>query len=41
VAYGAAGRFAYRTFTGGTGCNPAAFGRDPIFGVVKSCYLTP
>ncbi|WP_460493973.1 hypothetical protein [Dactylosporangium cerinum] len=41
VAYGAAGQYAYRSFTGGTACTAAAFGGDPAFGVVKSCYLTP
>ncbi|WP_157596860.1 family 43 glycosylhydrolase [Streptacidiphilus rugosus] len=41
VAYGAAGRFAYRSFTAQAPCNSASFGGDPIFGVVKACYLTP
>ncbi|GAA3259569.1 MGH1-like glycoside hydrolase domain-containing protein [Dactylosporangium siamense] len=41
VAFGAGGRFVYQTFTGGTACTGTAFGRDPIFGVAKSCYLTP
>ncbi len=41
VAYGARGAFVYRTFTGGTACTTAAFGTDPLFGVSKSCYLTP
>jgi hypothetical protein len=42
VAYGAAGDFVYRTFTGGTACTTAAFGgTDPVYGVAKSCYLTP
>jgi hypothetical protein len=41
VAYGAAGRYVYKSFSGTAPCNPTAFGLDPIFGVVKSCYLTP
>ncbi|MFF4353855.1 trehalase family glycosidase [Streptomyces sp. NPDC001530] len=40
VAYGARGTFAYKTFSGGTGCTTAAFGTDPLPGVSKSCYLT-
>jgi hypothetical protein len=40
VAYGARGRFLYKSFTGGTGCTTAAFGTDPLPGVSKSCYLT-
>ncbi|GAA2355540.1 hypothetical protein Cme02nite_48210 [Catellatospora methionotrophica] len=38
VAYGASGAFLYKTATGGIGCNQTAFGGDPIFGTVKSCY---
>jgi hypothetical protein len=38
VAYGARGAYVYRTFTGGTACTTAAFGADPLRGVVKSCY---
>lgn len=41
VAFGAAGRFVYRTFANGTACTSTAFGVDPIFGLAKSCYLTP
>ncbi|MER5435526.1 SGNH/GDSL hydrolase family protein [Streptomyces sp. NPDC002588] len=41
VAYGARGRFTYRTFTGGTPCTTTAFGTDPLYGVSKTCYLTP
>jgi hypothetical protein len=41
VAFGADGEFIYRSFTNGAACNLASLGVDPIFGVVKSCYLTP
>jgi hypothetical protein len=41
VAYGARGVFLYKTFTGSAACTTAAFGSDPLFGVAKSCYLTP
>jgi hypothetical protein len=41
VAYGVSGAYIYRSFTTGVACDPAAFGRDPAYGVVKSCYLTP
>lgn len=42
VAYGAAGGFAYHLVSGGsTACTSAAFGTDPMFGVVKACYLAP
>lgn len=40
VAYGAAGKFIYKSFTNGTPCTVAAFGADPIAGVAKSCYRT-
>jgi hypothetical protein len=40
VAYGARGAYVYRTFTGSTACSTAAFGADPLRGVVKACYLT-
>ncbi|WP_371600827.1 trehalase family glycosidase [Streptomyces sp. NBC_00564] len=40
VAYGARGRFIYKSFSGGTPCTSAAFGSDPLPGVAKSCYLT-
>jgi hypothetical protein len=38
VAFGADGDFVYRTFTGSTPCDNTAF-PDPIFKVVKACYL--
>jgi hypothetical protein len=41
VAFGADGSYTYKSFTGGTPCTNAVFGGDPIYGVVKSCYLTP
>ena len=41
VAYGALGRFVYKTFSGATACTNVAFGNDPMHGVPKSCYLTP
>jgi subtilisin family serine protease len=38
VAYGASGRFNYKTGLSGTiACNNATFG-DPIYGTVKACY---
>jgi hypothetical protein len=39
VAFGRNGAYVYRTFTGPTPCTGAAFGADPVFGVVKSCNL--
>ena len=39
VAFGRNGSYVYRTFTGSTPCTEAAFGADPVFGAVKSCYL--
>ncbi|MGI5458532.1 MGH1-like glycoside hydrolase domain-containing protein [Streptomyces sp. CA-249302] len=41
VAYGARGRFLYKSFTGGASCTTTAFGTDPLPGVAKTCYLTP
>jgi len=41
VAFGARGKYLFRSFTGTATCNAAAFGSDPLFGVAKSCYLTP
>jgi hypothetical protein len=41
AAYGATGRFVYKSFTTSTSCTTAAFGSDPIAGVAKNCYLTP
>lgn len=40
VAYGAKGRYVYKTLSGGTTCKAAVFGFDPLYGVLKSCYLT-
>ncbi len=39
IAYGANGRFAYKTATNGINCNNIAFGGDPIYGTVKACYM--
>jgi hypothetical protein len=39
VAFGAAGRFSYRTLTGTFSCTSATFGADPVFAAAKSCYL--
>jgi Glycosyl hydrolases family 18/Carbohydrate binding domain len=39
VAYGAAGQFAYGTFTNGVSCSNGVFG-DPDYGVGKSCYVS-
>jgi Domain of unknown function (DUF4082) len=39
VAYGANGAFNYLILTGGTACNNTVFG-DPIYGVVKACYIS-
>ncbi|MFC1436296.1 family 78 glycoside hydrolase catalytic domain [Streptacidiphilus sp. N1-3] len=38
VAYGAAGRYAYGSFTGGTPCDNAVFG-DPIPNTAKTCSI--
>ncbi len=38
VAYGANGRFAYKTVTNSIPCNNNIFG-DPIFGTFKACYI--
>jgi len=40
VAYGANGKFAYKTAIDGISCNNSTFG-DPIVGVVKACYIAP
>ncbi len=40
VAYGANGKFSYRTATDGVSCDNGIFG-DPIRGVVKTCYVGP
>ena len=39
VAYGARGAFVTRWVTGPVTCASAAFGADPIPGVVKGCYV--
>src|SRR6516164_2163502 len=39
VAYGANGKFVFQTATNGIAGNQGAFSGDPIFGVVKACYL--
>ena len=39
VAYGAKGTYTQRTATGGLACNNTAL-KDPIFGVLKSCYVS-
>lgn len=39
VAFGRNGSYVYGTFAGHAPCTEAAFGADPVFGVVKSCYL--
>ena len=41
VAYGARGKYLFRSFTATAACTTAAFGSDPLPGVAKSCYLTP
>jgi hypothetical protein len=46
VAFGASGKFNYKTFTTGTStpCTNAALGPDPIVNVVKACFteaITP
>jgi len=41
VAFGTGGEYVYKTFTGSASCTLAAFGSDPVYGVAKSCYLTP
>jgi hypothetical protein len=42
IAYGAAGDYAYRLVTDRqVACTNGAFGRDPLPGVPKSCYLPP
>jgi hypothetical protein len=38
VAFGADGRYAYGSFTGGTPCTNAVFG-DPDLGTAKACYV--
>lgn len=39
VVFGRNGSYTYKTFTSPTPCTSAAFGGDPVYGVVKSCYL--
>lgn len=40
VAYGADGRFTYRTLSGSFSCDNATFG-DPAVGLGKACYVGP
>jgi hypothetical protein len=40
VAFGARGKYVFRSFTGNAACTTAAFGSDLLAGVQKSCYLT-
>lgn len=40
VRYGANGKFVSRVAVGGIDCNNKTFG-DPIYGVVKACYVKP
>src|SRR5690606_17355021 len=39
VAYGANGKFNYKTGTGSIACNNNTFG-DPIYGTAKTCYYS-
>jgi hypothetical protein len=39
VRYGANGKYKEHTFVDGVSCNTAAFGGDPIVGIVKSCEV--
>jgi hypothetical protein len=41
VAYGAGGGYLYQTASGFVPCTTAAFGYDPAYGVLKSCYVAP
>ena len=41
VAYGAQGKWVYRTVSGGITCSNEAFRRDPNPGVAKACYVEP
>ena len=41
VAFGANGGFVYKQVSSAIACTSDAFGRDPIFGVVKACYFPP
>ncbi|WP_147269041.1 hypothetical protein [Sphaerisporangium album] len=41
VAFGARGRYVFKSFTDGTACTITAFGIDPLPGVQKACHLTP
>jgi hypothetical protein len=40
IAYGS-GSYLYQTASGYVPCTTAAFGHDPAYGVVKSCYVAP
>ena len=39
VRYGAEGKYITKIVTGEIACTNQAFGNDPIFGVVKTCYV--
>ena len=39
VRYGADGRFVTKTMSGTFSCTSQVFGRDPIVGVRKACYV--
>ncbi|MHA6765476.1 alpha-L-rhamnosidase-related protein [Streptacidiphilus sp. PAMC 29251] len=41
VAYGLNGAYRFQVVTGSTPCTSAAFGTDPLAGVVKSCWTAP
>ena len=42
IAYGATGGFVYQSVAAGSvPCTTAAFGDDPDYGTLKSCYLAP
>jgi len=38
VTYGKGDKWVQKIATGSISCSPDAFGRDPAFGVVKSCF---
>ncbi len=38
VAFGANGKFVYKSFRNGVDCKTSVFGKDPIPGVAKACY---
>jgi hypothetical protein len=41
VAYGANGKYIYKTLTNSFACNNVTFGGDPIDGTTKACYFGP